>query len=115
MAARRVACWHAWPNCSLNPRNSEKRLAVVHVISIPTMKFGAHMSASGGVWRALQRGRGIRCEIVQVFVKNNMQWLGKPFPAQDVALYASERKASPFPSVFAHAGSLINLGASAPG
>jgi deoxyribonuclease IV len=77
------------------------------------MKFGAHMSASGGVWRALQRGRGIRCEIVQVFVKNNMQWLGKPFSAEDVALYASERKAGPFASVFAHAGYLINLGAQA--
>ena len=77
------------------------------------MKFGAHMSASGGVWRALQRGRGIRCEIVQVFVKNNMRWLGKPFTPQDVALYASERKASPFASVFAHAGYLINLGAPA--
>jgi deoxyribonuclease-4 len=77
------------------------------------MKFGAHMSASGGVWRALQRGRGIRCEIVQVFVKNNMQWLGKPFSEEDVALYASERKANPFASVFAHAGYLINLGAQA--
>ena len=77
------------------------------------MKFGAHMSASGGVWRALQRGRNIRCDIVQVFVKNNMQWLGKRFSAEDVALYASERKASPFASVFAHAGYLINLGASA--
>ena len=77
------------------------------------MKFGAHMSASGGVWRALQRGRGIRCEIVQVFVKNNMQWLGKPFSAEDVALYASERKTSPFASVFAHTGYLINLGAQA--
>src|ERR1017187_2386711 len=68
MAARRAACWRAWPNCSLNPRNCEKRRSAVHFVIIPTMKFGAHMSASGGVWRALQRGRGIRCEIVQVLV-----------------------------------------------
>ena len=34
------------------------------------MKFGAHMSISGGVWKALQRGRSIHCEVVQVFVKS---------------------------------------------
>ena len=37
------------------------------------------MSTSGGIWKALQRGRSIRCETIQIFVKNNMQWLGKPF------------------------------------
>ena len=42
------------------------------------MKFGAHMSTSGGAWRALQRGQSINCEVVQIFVKNNMQWFGKP-------------------------------------
>ena len=77
------------------------------------MKFGAHMSTSGGVWRALQRGRSIGCEIVQVFVKNNMQWLGKPLSPQDLALYATERAANPFACVFGHAGYLINLGAAA--
>ena len=39
------------------------------------------MSTSGGVWTALQRGRSINCEAVQIFVKNNMQWAGKPFLA----------------------------------
>jgi hypothetical protein len=34
------------------------------------MKFGAHMSTGGGVWKALERGRGINCEVVQFFVKN---------------------------------------------
>jgi deoxyribonuclease-4 len=77
------------------------------------MKFGAHMSTSGGIWKALQRGHSIRCEIIQVFVKNNMQWLGKPLSPQDVALYADERARYPFACVFGHTGYLINLAAPA--
>ena len=75
------------------------------------MKFGAHMSTSGGVWKALQRGRSIHCDVVQVFVKNNMQWFGKPYSQADLASYADELKASSFTCVFGHAGYLINLGA----
>ena len=77
------------------------------------MKFGAHMSTSGGIWKALQRGRSIQCEIIQVFVKNNMQWFGKPFSPEALALYANERAADSFACVFGHAGYLINLGAPA--
>lgn len=32
------------------------------------MIFGAHMSTSGGVWKALERGETIGCDIVQIFV-----------------------------------------------
>jgi len=77
------------------------------------MKFGAHMSAGGGAWRALQRARSIHCEVVQIFVKNNMQWLGKPASPEKLALYANELSANTFSCVFGHAGYLINLGASA--
>jgi len=68
------------------------------------------MSTSGGVWRALQRGRSIGCEAVQIFVKSNMRWLGTAHSPQDVALFAAERKASDFSCVFGHTGYLINLG-----
>jgi deoxyribonuclease IV len=73
--------------------------------------FGAHCSTAGGVWTALQRGRTLRCDVVQVFVKNNMQWLGKPCSREDLALYQKERAASGFACVFGHTGYLINLGA----
>jgi deoxyribonuclease-4 len=71
------------------------------------------MSTSGGAWRALQRGRSINCEIVQIFVKNNMQWMGKPPSPEILALFANEMSASTFSCVFGHAGYLINLGAPA--
>jgi deoxyribonuclease-4 len=77
------------------------------------MKFGAHMSTGGGVWRALDRGREIGCEIVQIFVKNNMQWLGKPHPPADREQFAKGLVANKFSCVFGHTGYLINLGAPA--
>jgi deoxyribonuclease-4 len=48
-----------------------------------------------------------------VFVKNNMQWLGKPHSPSALALYAKELAANRFAAVFGHTGYLINLGAPA--
>lgn len=78
------------------------------------MKFGAHMSASGGAWKALERGASIGCEIVQIFVKSNMQWFGKPPAEPDVARFKKEKAARKFSAVFGHTGYLINV-ASPPG
>ena len=75
------------------------------------MKFGAHMSTGGGVWKALERGVGIGCDIVQIFVKNNMQWFGKPYSPDDLARYANTLAAGKLAAVFGHTGYLINLGA----
>ena len=77
------------------------------------MKLGAHMSTGGGVWKALERGASIRCEIVQLFVKNNMQWSGKPHAPADLTRYAGELAMHKFACVFGHTGYLINLGAPA--
>jgi deoxyribonuclease IV len=77
------------------------------------MKLGAHMSTSGGAWKALQRGAEIGCESIQIFVKNNMQWFGKPYVPHDLALYANELAGQKFHTVFGHTGYLINLGAPA--
>jgi deoxyribonuclease-4 len=78
---------------------------------LSSMKFGAHMSTGGGVWKALDRGASIGCEIVQIFVKNNMQWAGKPHPPEDLARYTTGLATHRFSAVFGHTGYLINLGA----
>jgi deoxyribonuclease IV len=75
------------------------------------MKFGAHMPTGGGVWKALERGRGLSCEIVQIFVKNNMQWFGKPYEPAVLDQFSQALGACQFAAVFGHAGYLINLGA----
>lgn len=71
------------------------------------------MSTSGGVWRALQRGAQIGCEVVQLFVKNNMQWFGKAYAPEDLARYANELGAAKISVLFGHTGYLINLAAPA--
>ena len=75
------------------------------------MKFGAHMSVSGGVAKALERGASVGCEVVQIFVKNNMQWFGRPHPPADIAQFKQEQARLRFAAVFGHTGYLINLGA----
>jgi len=72
--------------------------------------FSAHCSTAGGVWKALERCKTIEGHVCQIFVKNNMQWFGKPFSPGDLAAYASERAANDFACVFGHTGYLINLG-----
>jgi deoxyribonuclease-4 len=69
------------------------------------------MPTSGGVWKALERGAGIGCEIVQIFVKNNMRWFSKPFTAEARARFAQEHLTKRLAAVFGHCGYLINLGA----
>ena len=73
------------------------------------MKFGAHCSTAGGYWRALERGASINCEVVQIFVKNNMQWLGRlPFD-NEIAEFNKAKKQYKFAKIFGHTGYLINL------
>jgi deoxyribonuclease-4 len=74
------------------------------------MIFGAHMSTSGGVARALERGASIGCGIVQIFVKNNMQWSGRAPSAEEIAAFAAARIRGGFKTVFGHTGYLINPG-----
>ena len=77
------------------------------------MLFGAHCSTAGGVHMALKRAKQIGAEICQIFVKNNMQWFGKPPSEEDLAFYRAELANGSLACVFGHAGYLINLGAPA--
>jgi deoxyribonuclease-4 len=74
------------------------------------MIFGAHMSTSGGFRKAMERGASIRCGVVQIFVKNNMQWLGRMPAEAEVEAFMAERERGGFNTVFGHTGYLINLG-----
>jgi len=74
------------------------------------MIFGAHCSTAGGVRRALARAETIGAECVQIFVKNNMQWLGNPPRPDETAGFAADRERAGFKAVFGHTGYLINLG-----
>ncbi len=67
------------------------------------------MPAGGGWWRALERGSGIGCEVVQLFVKNCRQWAGRSPRPEEIRRFAQARSEGRFHCVFGHAGYLINL------
>ncbi len=75
----------------------------------PADRLGAHMSIAGGLSLALERGRAVGCSVVQLFVKNQLQWTAKPLTNEDVRLFRRARRTTGIRTVFAHATYLINL------
>jgi len=76
----------------------------------PPDLLGAHMSIAGGLHRALERGRAVGCSVVQIFLKNQMQWKARPLTEADVRLWKAARRATGIRTAFAHASYLVNLG-----
>ena len=75
------------------------------------MRFGAHVSSSGGISNAIGRGTALGCESLQVFTHNPRTW--KPInhtPEQIAAFRDGAREAGLGPLV-SHGLYLINLGA----
>jgi deoxyribonuclease-4 len=75
--------------------------------------LGAHMSIAGGLERALARGRAVGCSVVQIFLKNQLQWTAPPYTGDDVRIFKAAWRESGIRLVFAHATYLINLAAPA--
>ena len=69
------------------------------------------MSVSGGKYKALERGKEINCETIQVFIRNVRGWTSKPLDQQDVDDFLAKKeelKAEIWP-VISHNSYLINL------
>jgi deoxyribonuclease IV len=73
------------------------------------MLLGAHMSISGGVHTAFERGERVGCTTMQIFAKNNTQWKGKPLTSDAIANYKIEAKKTRIRPVVVHSSYLINL------
>lgn len=78
--------------------------------SAPAPLLGSHVPTIGGVATAIDRGVGIGCTAIQIFVKNNMQWFAKPLPEADAKAFTEHPLRGKLGAVVAHAGYLINLG-----
>jgi deoxyribonuclease-4 len=72
------------------------------------------MSIAGGVQTAIERGQRIGCRTIQMFVKNNNQWKGKPISEQDASTYKELRLKASIGPVMVHDTYLINLCAKDP-
>jgi deoxyribonuclease-4 len=68
------------------------------------------MSIAGGLHLALERGHGVGCGAVQIFLKNQRQWAAKPLAADEARTFRAAWRAHPIRHVFAHSSYLINLG-----
>ncbi len=71
--------------------------------------LGAHMSIAGGLHLALERGKEVGCSVVQLFLKNQVQWQGKPLTDAEVREFKRAQQATGIRLAFAHATYLINL------
>lgn len=67
------------------------------------------MSIAGGVDLSLQRGKSVRCETIQIFIKSNVQWRMIPLREGEKERFFAARRSSGIDPVFAHTSYLINL------
>jgi deoxyribonuclease-4 len=73
------------------------------------MKFGAHMSISGGLYKAFGHGERAGCEALQIFSKNQQQWRAKPLTEADIAMFKAEHQRCGAWPLAVHDSYLINL------
>ena len=67
------------------------------------------MSIAGGLERAVSRGVAVGCEVIQIFIRNQVQWRFPPLPDETVALFRQALHNAPIRGAVAHASYLFNL------
>ncbi|HOT23626.1 MAG TPA: deoxyribonuclease IV [Thermoleophilia bacterium] len=73
------------------------------------MYIGAHVRASGGVWKAIANGVDLGCEAIQFFAGSPRTWKPRLYTERDAARFREARAASPIRFVLIHTIYLINL------
>lgn len=73
------------------------------------MNFGAHMSISGGLYKAFARGEAVGCRAMQIFSKNERQWQAKSLTDEDIERFKAEQARTGIGPVIVHDSYLINL------
>ncbi len=71
--------------------------------------IGAHISTAGGLHKAYQRADAVGCESMQIFTRNQRQWLNKPLSFQEIEDFYIASRDSSVKKVVSHASYLINL------
>ncbi len=75
--------------------------------------LGAHMSISGGIYKAVESAQAVGCQCVQIFTKNSNQWRGKTLTQKDIDLFQDALGRCGISHPISHDSYLINLGAPA--
>ncbi|MEL7431616.1 MAG: deoxyribonuclease IV [Chlamydiota bacterium] len=75
---------------------------------------GAHMSAAGGPYNALYRGRAVGATAIQLFTSNQKQWRGKKISPEEVEKWEEAKQETGIDVTVSHDSYLINLGSDKP-
>lgn len=73
------------------------------------MKFGAHVSTSGGLHKAFANAKAAGCDTIQIFSKNQQQWKGKALTDAEVTQFRTAHAESGINPLVVHDSYLINL------
>jgi deoxyribonuclease-4 len=71
--------------------------------------FGAHVSASGGISSAIERGAEIGCDAIQIFTQSPRMWRPTPHTEEALSRFRELRAESAIEAVVCHALYLVNL------
>lgn len=73
------------------------------------MRFGAHVSAAGGLWKAGPAGRELGCEVIQIFSRSPQMFAAKPISDEDATKFRESMKENDIKDVYIHAPYIVNL------
>ncbi len=78
------------------------------------MLIGAHVSQSGGLPKAIERGVDLGCEAIQIFNQSPRMWRPTAYTEENFAAFREAMDGSPIDAVVIHAVYLLNCGSDDP-
>lgn len=78
--------------------------------TISDLLLGAHTSTAGGLQNALLEGSKIGATTVQLFTRNQRQWVTKPLQEEEIRLFQKTQEETGLRKIMSHSSYLINLG-----
>jgi deoxyribonuclease IV len=78
------------------------------------MLIGAHVSTSGGLVKAWERGAEMGCDAIQIFNQSPRMWRPTQYKDADIAEFSARMADGPIKSVVIHAVYLINAASKDP-
>jgi deoxyribonuclease-4 len=78
------------------------------------MLIGAHVSPSGGLAKAIERGVERGCRAIQIFNQSPRMWKPTAYGEEDFAAFREARASSPITGVLIHAVYLLNCASEDP-
>lgn len=75
------------------------------------MMLGVHCSVSGGLENAFEEAKTLDTDVMQIFTRNQRQWVAKPVSPEEQTTFSKAWKSSKIKVTFSHCSYLINLAA----